>query len=241
MPVQCSCSMCASLQVLQPGVSAGQGATLFPAARCRADLCAAARHAADPSTHPSTGECFGLGVAGSVSLVVKVHVHRPTAVPRALLLVCARDWETSATLFTSLLSMVTAIQSSLHGYCSPVLSMVTAHQSSLRGYSPVFSPLLLSSLFCMVAALQSSLHGCCSPVFCPWLITSSLLSVVTLQSSLHSYCFPVFSPLLLSSLRYMVFDLQSSLHGCCSPVFSPWLRSNLLSMVTTLQSSLNGC
>ena len=159
MPVQCSCSMCASLQVLQPGVSAGQGATLFPAARCRADLCAAARHAADPSTHPSTGECFGLGVAGSVSLVVKVHVHRPTAVPRALLLVCARDWETSATLLTSLLSMVTAHQSSLHGYC----------------YS-IFSPWLLSSLISIVT-LQSSLHGY-SPVFSLWLL-SSLLSMVT--------------------------------------------------------------
>ena len=177
--------MCASLQVLHPGGSAGQGATLFPTARCRADLCAAARHAADPSTHPSTGECFGLGVAGSVSLVVRVHVHRPTAVPRALLLVCARDWETSATLFTSLLSMVTAIQSSLHGYCSPVLSMVTAHQSSLRGYSPVFSPLLLSSLRYMVFDLQSSLHGCCSPVFSPWLRSNLLSMVTTLQSSLN--------------------------------------------------------
>ena len=180
--MQCSCSMCASLQVLQPGGSAGQGAALFPAARYRPDLCAAARHTADPSTHPSTGECFGLGVAGSVSLVVTVHVHLPTAVPRALLLVCARDWETSATLLTSLLSMVTVLN---------LLSVVTL-QSYLHGYSPVFSPwLLLSNLLSTVTALQSSLCGC-SPVFSPWLL-SSLLSMVNAQSSLHGYS-PVFSP-----------------------------------------------
>ena len=144
--------------------------------------------------------------------------------------------------------MVTALQSSLHGYCSPVfppwllrsslLSMVTALQSSLHCYCPVFSPWLLSSFLSMVTSLQSSLHGY-SPVFFAWLLLSSLLSMVTLQSSVHSYFSPVFSPwLLLSSLLSMV-TLQPSLRGY-SPVFSPWLLlSSLLSMVT-LQPSLHG-
>ena len=162
-------------------------------------------------------------------------------------------------LLTSLLSMVTAIQSSLpwllltqsslHGYCSPVFSpWLLLYQSSLHAYcAQVFSPwLLLSSLLSMDTALQSSLHGY-SPVFSACLLLSSLLSMVTLQSSLHGYCSPVFSPwLLLSSLFSMLlssllsmFTLQSSFHGCCSPAFSPWLLSSLLSMVT-VRSSLHG-
>ena len=153
-------------------------------------------------------------------------------------------------LLTSLLSMVTAIQSSLRGYCSPVfspwlllsslLSMVTALQSSLHAYcAQVFSPwLLLSSLLSMDTALQSSLHGY-SPVFSACLLLSSLLSMVTLQSSLHGYCSPVFSPWLLLSSLFSMVTLQPSLH-VYSPVFFPWLLlSSLLSMVT-LQPSLHG-